>query len=52
MVGVLMLSLSDAGHRFEPVTLAGLTSHNILDHPEVYPGIAASGRASARWPHC
>jgi hypothetical protein len=40
-VGALMIELSDAGHRVELVTPEGLTRLNILDYPEVYPGVVA-----------
>ena len=39
-VGVLTLELTEAGHRLEAVTPPGVVRHNILDHPEVYPGLA------------
>jgi 3',5'-cyclic AMP phosphodiesterase CpdA len=40
-VGLLMLELTDAGHRVELVTPAGLERHNLLDHPAVYSKIGA-----------
>jgi hypothetical protein len=36
-----MLELSADHHRFEFATPEGLTRHNLLDHPEVYPGVVA-----------
>jgi 3',5'-cyclic AMP phosphodiesterase CpdA len=41
-VGVVTLTLNDDGHhRFEFVTPDGLVRHNLLDHPAVYPSLAA-----------
>jgi 3',5'-cyclic AMP phosphodiesterase CpdA len=40
-VGVLTLELTDREHRFHFVTPDGVARHNLLDHPEVYPVVAA-----------
>jgi len=37
VLGVLALDLAETTHRFYPVTSAGLISHNLADHPDVYP---------------
>jgi 3',5'-cyclic AMP phosphodiesterase CpdA len=39
-VGLLMLRLDGADHRFAVARPEGLRRNNILDHPELYPGIA------------
>jgi 3',5'-cyclic AMP phosphodiesterase CpdA len=39
-VGLLMLMLDGTDHRFVVARPAGLRRNNILDHPELYPGIA------------
>ncbi len=40
-VGVLTLILSGNKHRFAMIRPEGLVRHNILDHPQLYPGIVA-----------
>src|SRR5262249_22758311 len=40
-VGVLTLTLSGNNHDFAMIRPEGLRRHNILDHPQLYPGIAA-----------
>src|SRR6266498_3003277 len=40
-VGVLTLTLSGNNHRFAMIRPVGLRRHNILDHTQLYPGIAA-----------
>jgi hypothetical protein len=40
VVGVLTLTLSGNNHRFAVIRPQGLVRHNILDHPQLYPGIA------------
>jgi 3',5'-cyclic AMP phosphodiesterase CpdA len=41
VVGVLTLKLGEAGHEIDRVTPEGLARHNLMDHPEVYPQVAA-----------
>jgi hypothetical protein len=40
-VGILRLELTPAGYRFEDFQPEGLTRHNLLEHPEVYPTVTA-----------
>lgn len=40
-VGVIVLSLDGGWHRFATFRPEGLRRHNLLDHPALYPGIAA-----------
>jgi 3',5'-cyclic AMP phosphodiesterase CpdA len=41
IVGVLQLDLDADGHRFTLVQPPGMVRHNLLDHPDTYPGVAA-----------
>jgi hypothetical protein len=40
-VGILTLLLSESTHRFAAIRPEGLRRQNILDHPQLYPGLAA-----------
>jgi hypothetical protein len=40
-VGILTLALSRNTHQFAATRPEGLIRHNILDHPQLYPGIPA-----------
>jgi 3',5'-cyclic AMP phosphodiesterase CpdA len=40
-VGILTLALSPNTHVFAAIRPEGLVRHNILDHPQLYPGITA-----------
>jgi 3',5'-cyclic AMP phosphodiesterase CpdA len=39
-VGVVGLNLGESGHQFESLRLPGLRRHNLLDYPQLYPGLA------------
>jgi hypothetical protein len=39
-VGLLTLALSGNTHRFAAIRPEGLLRHNILDYPQLYPGLA------------
>jgi hypothetical protein len=41
VVGVGLLELREAAHRFEFLTPQGLIRHNVLDHAGVYPQVVA-----------
>jgi hypothetical protein len=43
----LALELTDTAYRFEPITPKGLVLHDILDQPQVYPGLAVKLSANA-----
>jgi 3',5'-cyclic AMP phosphodiesterase CpdA len=42
-VGVVTLELAPSRHRFDAHYPLGLKQHNLLDHPDVYPEVAAWG---------
>jgi hypothetical protein len=55
VVGATTLELfEDGSFQFEALSINGLVRHNVLDHPEVYPGFAAIrerlGEAAAALP--
>ena len=54
VLGVLALDLAETTHRFYPVTSAGLISHNLADHPDVYPETSPAllNSHSKRLPGC
>lgn len=41
LVGVVLLEIDSAGHRFTPIVPAGLKANDLLDYRQLYPGIDA-----------